>query len=387
MKYVIMIGDGMAGEALPDLKNQTTLEAANTPAMDYLASIGTFGLTCNVPKGMPPGSDVATMSILGYDPAANYPGRAPLEAMAMGVELDEEDVAFRCNLVTIHHHIMESFTAHHISNNESRFIISTLNEELGSDAITFYPGVSYRNLCVIKNGPFELDCTPPHDISDQAVDDYLPKGDRAKEIIELMNKSREIIQDIETKATQIWLWGQGFKPDIKPLTSEYNFSGSVITAVDLLKGIGVAAGLTPIHVEGATGFVDTNYKGKLDAAINELSTKDMVLIHLEAPDESGHLGDYKLKIQAIEDFDKLIVKPLFEELKEYEEYKLIVLPDHPTPIRLKTHTDDPVPFVYIDSKNTNKPAQLKFNEKDAKTTGVLFEKGHKLIRQLFFEDY
>lgn len=374
----------MAGEPLEVLNGKTTMEAANTPNMDYLASIGEIGTTSNVPKGMPPGSDVATMSIMGYNPATEYTGRAPLEALAMRIPLADTDIVYRCNMVSIKHNVMEDFTAHHIETVKSHQIIEALNKELSTDSIRFYPGVSYRHALVIKNGPLKLDCTPPHDITDREITRFLPKGEGAEIINELMEKSKSIVAKHNTAATQIWLWGQGTKPKFAPLTEKYHLTGYVITAVDLLKGIGLASGLEPVDVPGATGFVDTNYQGKVDAAKEGLAKGDFVVIHLEAADESGHMGDYKLKIQSIEDFDEKVVGPLYEEIQKYDDFKILILPDHPTPIRIKTHSSDPVPFIFLNRKYLHEPIPRAFCEKEAAKSHLHFEEGYTMLDTLFF---
>lgn len=383
MKYLILIGDGMAGYPLKELKGKTTLETARTPNIDKLLAKGTIGLVQNVPEGMTPGSDVASMSIFGYDPTVTYPGRAPLEAAAMGLKLGKNDVAFRCNLVTIEKEIMKDFTAGHITTLQAKKIIQKIQKKLGGKKVTFYPGISYRHLCVIKNGPLDDECTPPHDITGKNICAYLPHGEQSTMLNELMMASRHVLAQEKTKATQIWLWGQGKAPKLKSLSKKYKIKGSVITAVDLVRGIGIYAGLKPVIVKGATGFVDTNYAGKVKAGLNVLKKDDFLLVHVEAPDECGHMGNTKLKIKAIEDFDQKIVGPIVQGLrKKNEKFRILVLPDHPTPIALKTHSGEPVPFVFYDSTQEKKSTEKKYCEKTAKKSGKYLNKGSELMERL-----
>lgn len=383
MKYIILIGDGMAGYPLEMLKGQTTLEAARTPTIDWLLSHGLTGLVQNVPKGMQPGSDVASMSIFGYDPRKHYPGRAPLEAAAQGLTLKKSEVAFRCNLVTIKDGIMKDFTANHIATPTAQKLIQKIQKVLDKKNVHFYPGVSYRHLTVIDKGPLKARCTAPHDITGKPVASYLPKGPGSELLRELMEASKPILAKEKTAATQIWLWGQGKAPVLKKLTERFKLKGSVITAVDLLKGIGKYAGLKPIAVKGATGFIDTNYAGKVSAGLKALEKEDLLILHIEAPDECGHMGNAKLKIKAIEDFDAKVVRPIVTGLqKRKEAFRVMILPDHPTPVALKTHSGEPVPFVFYDSVYERAGLHGTYCEKTAKSSGIFIPQGHTLVEKL-----
>jgi 2,3-bisphosphoglycerate-independent phosphoglycerate mutase len=374
MKYVILVGDGMADRPLRKLKGRTPLEAANIPNMNWIAKNGTCGLVKTVPKGLIPGSDVANLSIFGYDPRKCYSGRGPFEALNRGIKLDRDDVVFRCNLVRIEDGKMADFSAGHISNAEARKVIKLLNRELGNDKIKFYPGVSYRHLVVINGGPGEAKCTPPHDITGRPINKYLPKGKGADTLNILMSDSFEILSSKGGKANMIWLWGQGKTPKMK----KFPLKGSVITAVDLIKGIGKAIGLDAINVPGATGYLDTNYSGKARYALASLKNKDFVFVHVESPDESGHEGNLKHKMKAIEDFDKYVVGPVLKGLSKYKDFKLMVLPDHPTPVSLMTHSGEAVPFAIYSSKKNVRGAEA-FNEKSISRSKLRIEAGHKLM--------
>ena len=388
MKYVILVGDGMADLPLPELNGKTPLEAAKTPNMDQIAKEGIAGWVKNIPSGMQPGSDVASLSVFGYDPTKDYTGRAPLEAASMGVELDKDEVAFRCNFVTIENGVMRDFTAGHISSEEAKELISFLEGELGSREINFHSGVSYRNLVVIKNGPEGAECIAPHDITDKKIENYLPKGDGTELLNSLMEKSIKLlanhpvnqkrIAQNKRPASMIWLWGQGKAPKVQTLFDRYKLVGSVIAAVDLIKGIGVYAGLDVINVPGVTGYIDTNYQGKAEYALKSLKNKDFVFVHVEAPDEAGHEGDLAKKIKAIEDFDRLTVGTILVGIKKFKEFKILVLPDHPTPISLKTHTSDPVPFAMFGT-GIEADQVTAFNEKAVSHSKLKLERGYELI--------
>lgn len=396
MKYIILQGDGMADYPLDDLEGKTPLEAAATPNMDWLASRGILGLAHTIPPGFPPGSDVGNMSILGYDPTVYHTGRSPLEAASMGVSLGEKDIAFRCNLVTLRGEgdeaVMEDFTAGHISSGEAAEIIPDLNRRLGGNGVEFYSGVSYRHLMVWREGRESMETTPPHDISDKKVAGYLPQGKGAETLLKLMEGSKEILaghsvnrkraQNGERSATSIWLWGQGRAPRMPSLKERFGISGAVISAVDIVNGLGVYAGLDRVRVPGITGFFDTNYKGKGEYGVRALEEKDFVFIHVEAPDEAGHMGDVAKKIQAIEDFDQKVVGTVLQGMERWREWRLLLMPDHPTPITLKTHVSDPVPFVLFTSGRQEQGKRLKYNESDAKKTGIVVKKGHTLIEGL-----
>ena len=391
MKYIILLGDGMPDYPIKELGDKTPLEYAKTPNMDFIAKNGTVGCVKTIPDGFPPGSDVSNLSILGYDPAKYYTGRAPLEAASIGVKLSPTDVAFRCNLVTLKptdsELIMEDFSAGHISTEEAKELINVLDKKLGTDDIKFYSGVSYRHLMVWKNGSSNLKLTPPHDISGKNTKSYIPQGDRADVLIRLMNDSQMFLSSQKINqnrknngknpANSIWLWGHGKAPTMPTLKERFNLTGSIIAAVDLMKGIGIYAGLTPVNVPGATGYIDTNYEGKADYALNELKEKDFVYLHVEAPDEAAHSGSLKNKIKAIEDFDKRVVGRILEGIKKFKEYRIMVVSDHPSPISIKTHSAERVPFAIYPAKGGN--GASNFNEKIVSNPSVKFEKGHELI--------
>jgi len=385
MKYIILLGDGMSDYPIDELGGRTPLQAAKTPNMDYLAAHGSVGLAKTVPAGLPPGSDVANLSVFGYNPVECYTGRAPLEAASIGVKLTGGDVAFRCNLVTLSEKkgafIMKDYSAGHISTEEASLIIKTLDDEFSALGARFYTGKSYRHLMVWKGGIEGISTTPPHDISDKEVGPYLPKGKGAELLISLIEKSRIILKDHpvnhrreregKNTADSIWLWGQGRAPSMPTFSERFNLSGAMISAVDLMNGIGVYAGLKVIKVPGATGYLDTNYEGKVEYALNALEKMDIVCVHVEAPDEAGHQGLLKEKIKAIEDFDSRVVGRLLKGMKRFREYRMLVISDHPTPVALKTHTAAPVPYVIYSGEIEGRA--LNFSEKDAKKTGVFFE--------------
>ncbi len=353
MKLVVLLGDGMADLPLVQLQGKTPLQAAKKPNMDRLARRGRSGLAQTVPEGFPPGSDVANLSVMGYSPSQHYSGRAPLEAAAMGVVLGKTDIAFRCNFVTIEGGIMQDYSAGHITTKEGRELIEALQPLMPERRL--YPGVSYRNLLVLQAGAKAI-CTPPHDISDQPVAGHLPSGPDAELLIQLMQAAQSVLAGHPVNmrriaagkrpANAIWLWGQGPAPTMPSFTEKYGLKGAMISAVDLLKGIGRYAGLEVIDVAGATGNIDTNYEGKVQAALQALKRLDFVYLHVEAPDEMGHEGNTELKVKAIELFDERVVGPVVEGLeKSGEDWRVLLLPDHATPISIKTHSRDPVPFT------------------------------------------
>ncbi|MFA6687846.1 MAG: cofactor-independent phosphoglycerate mutase [Desulfuromonas sp.] len=398
MKYIVLLGDGMADEPMDELDGKTVLEYAKTPHMDTLAGVSEVGLAHTVPQGFSPGSDVANLSVFGYDPATCYSGRSPLEAASMGVELGPDDVAFRLNLVDIVHNYgklyMHDFTAGHISTPEARALIMTLQEELGEDGIEFYPGVSYRHLMVWRNGKHLMKCTPPHDIIDQSIEDKMPKGEGAEILINLTTSAQMILsnhpvnekrmQEGKSIANSIWLWGQGKAPKMETYREKFSIDGSVVSAVDLIKGIGIYAGLDAIAVPGATGYVDTNYAGKVEAALQALQVKDFVYLHVEAPDEAGHSGNVAEKIKAIELFDEKIVGALLKQIADLGAYRILVMPDHPTPLHLRTHSMDPVPYILHDSAGayTNSTPVTAYSEKAAHASGVVCKAAHMLVPRL-----
>lgn len=383
MKYIVLLGDGMSDEPVAELGGKTPLEVAKTPNMDQLARTGIVGLAETVPRGFHPGSDVANLSVFGYDPATCYSGRSPLEAASMGVELGPNDVAFRLNLVWLEAHYgklyMGDFSAGHIGTEEAGELIAELQRHLGDDQFTFYPGISYRHLLVWKNGPDQLSFTPPHDIATHSVEDYLPQGDGADVLLDLTNSAQMLLNNHpvnqrrvargELPANSIWLWGHGRKPVMETYQQRYGVSGAVISAVDLIKGIGVNAGLDVIEVPGATGYLDTNYRGKADYAIESLKQADFVYVHVEAPDEAAHGGLLKEKIQAIEDFDREVVGTFVNRLAEIGDCRILVLPDHPTPVEKRTHTSDPVPYLLFDSRRILESGAEAYTEAEAKRCG------------------
>ncbi|OGW33369.1 MAG: cofactor-independent phosphoglycerate mutase [Nitrospirae bacterium GWC2_42_7] len=396
MKYVVIIGDGMADHPIRELKGLTPLQSAFTPNMDRLAAGSILGMVRTIPKGMPPGSDVANLSILGYDPAKFYSGRAPLEAASIGVSLKKDDAVYRCNLVTLKYNrvktraLMEDHSSGHISTKEADVLIKDINKNLGTDKIKFYTGVSYRHLMIWSKGITELECVPPHDILGKDIADYQPVGNGDDLLRQLMIDSVDILENhpINKKrikqgknpANSIWLWGQGRRPKIPTFKEKYSLKGSLVSAVDLTKGLGIYAGFEILKVPGITGYLDTNYKGKADAALKSLKKVDLVYVHVEAPDEAGHSGKYKDKVKAIEDFDKLVVGTIIKGMKNFEEYKILLMPDHATPIEIRTHTDEPIPFVIFDSKKKRVNANAGFNEDILKRKNlVVFEKGYKLM--------
>lgn len=404
MKYVILIGDGMSDNPIASLGGSTPLEAAATPNLDLLAGAGRFGLFASVPPGFQPGSDVANLSILGYAPAKYFTGRAPLEAASIGVKLAPADVAFRCNLVTLAEKngatIMDDYSSGHISTEEAAGIVKTLDDDLSTEGVRFYPGTSYRHLMVWENAPTgakDVKTTPPHDISDKPVDGHLPdgpSGSGADKLNSLMEASKDILKGHHVNrarteagkkpASSIWLWGQGVKPDMPTFKERFGVGGSIISAVDLMKGIGIYAGLEVLNVPGATGYIDTNYRGKAEYALSSLEKEDFVCVHVEAPDEAGHQGSLKDKLTAIEDFDREIVGRILEGLKKFEEYTVLVLNDHPTPVELKTHTSDPVPFALCTSEDIARgKGKASFSEKTAEKTGLLVDDCKSFMEEFF----
>lgn len=396
MKYIVLLGDGMSDEKMPQLGDKTPLQVAKTPHMDYMAKRGKLGLARTVPPGLPPGSDVANLSVFGYDPLSCYTGRSPLEAASMGVELGSGDVAFRVNLVTLKPTgttlVMQDYSAGHISTEEARELIDELQRQLGDDEFQFFPGIGYRHLLVWRNGKDQLTSTPPHDITGRSILDYFPKGDGADKLICLMNSSQMVMsshpvnkkrgEEGKTPANSIWLWGHGRSPRMETYRERFGLSGAVISAVDLIRGIGIYAGLDIIKVPGATGYIDTNYSGKAEAALAALQTHDYVYLHVEAPDEAGHGGNLEHKLKAIEDFDALVVGPVLEGIRQFGEYRILCTPDHPTPLRLMTHTSDPVPFILYGGEERENPAVGGYDEDEAHKTGLVLEDGFRLMEMM-----
>lgn len=391
MKYIVLVPDGMADEPLEQLAGKTPLEVAATPHMDHVVQNGLLARARTIPSHLAPASDVANLSILGYDPSKYYSGRAPLEAAYMGVDLAEDELAFRCNFVTVSEEKMADYSAGHISSREAALLIGELDHALGGSGTRFYPGVSYRHLVVLKGGAIaDLDsviCVPPHDILNQPIKKYWPKGDGSQILIDLMEKSRGVLAaheinkvrvDLkENPANMIWLWGQGRKPAMPLFKEKFGLSGAVISAVDLIKGIGKIIGLDVINVEGATGYYDTNYSGKARAALEALQTRDFVFVHVEATDEAGHNGDLRMKIMTIERFDKMIVGPILEEFEGRDDFRLLIMPDHATPVNLRKHTADEI-CVAMMGHGIAKNGFRAFSESEAKKSDVFFE-GHQLM--------
>ncbi len=396
MKYIVLLGDGMSDEKMDQLGGKTPLQVANTPNMDYMAKRGRLGLARTVPEGLPPGSDVANLSVFGYDPRSCYTGRSPLEAASMGVELGSEDVAFRINLVNLEARggrlLMKDYSAGHISTAEGRELVEALQVQLGCDEFQFYPGISYRHLLVWRGGSEQITATPPHDITGAPILEFLPQGEGADKLIALMNSSqllfhnhpqfRRRVDAGKIPANSIWLWGQGKAPSMQSYQEKFALSGAVISAVDLIRGIGVYAGLDIVKVEGATGYIDTNYKGKADAALKSLEKSDFVYLHVEAPDEASHIGNLEHKLKAIEDFDALIVGPVMEGVKKYGDYRILCTPDHPTPLARMTHTSDPVPFIIFGGEDIVQGGVAGYDEESANKTGFVVEEGFRLMEIL-----
>lgn len=383
MKYLIILGDGMADEPIASLGNKTPLQVANIPTIDNLAKLGKCGLLHTVPKGSYPGSEIANLAVLGYDPRKVFEGRGSLEAASMGINIKEGEMAMRCNLICVENKKIKNHSAGHISNEEANELIQFLNRELGNDKIKFYPGVSYRHLLIIKDGLKNITCTPPHDVPGTPVKDVMIKAEteEAKETADLLNdlilRSQKILQkhpinlkrieEGKDPANSIWPWSPGYRPRMETVLETFDFrNGAVISAVDLIKGIGIYAGLKPIEVEGATGLYNTNYEGKAQATIDALKESDFVFLHIEASDEAGHEGDAELKVKTIEYLENRIVKPIFEEVKTWKEPVTIgILPDHPTSCNTKTHTSEPVPFIiYRPGKDPDKVTE--YNEYSVK---------------------
>ncbi|MCI6771000.1 MAG: cofactor-independent phosphoglycerate mutase [Oscillospiraceae bacterium] len=396
MKYVVVLCDGMADYPVPALGGKTPMMCAKKPNIDRLAKTAEVGLVRTVAEGLKPGSDVANMSVMGFDPKKYYTGRSPLEAVSIGVKLSDDDVTLRCNLVTLSDEqayedkTMVDYSAGDISTAESREIIKSVQEFFGNEIYTYYGGVSYRHCLVVHGGTTELgSMTPPHDISGRVVGEYLSKSENAAPLIDMMKRSYDFLMKHpvniermkrgEKPANSIWLWGEGKKPGLPLFEDLFGKTGAVISAVDLLKGIAICSGMSTPEVEGATGYIDTNFEGKAEAAVKELqSGKDMVYIHLEAPDECGHRNEPENKVRSIELIDQRVLPIVLEELEKYDDYKVMILPDHPTPIVTKTHAADPVPYL-IYQKSKPQTGVDTINEETAKVTGVFVDDGPSLM--------
>jgi 2,3-bisphosphoglycerate-independent phosphoglycerate mutase len=399
MKYVIIHGDGMADWPCDELGGKTPLEAARKPNMDLLATRGTLGLVATIPDGMPSGSDVGTMTMMGYDPRRYHTGRAPIEAASQGIAMGPGDVVFRMNLVSLAAGpdgamLMKDFTAGHISSEESSRIVADINRELGGNAIEFKNGVSYRHLMLWHGGARAAQLTPPHDITGKPVAPHLPAGEGAERLRDLMERASAILREHpvnrarrekgQPEANAIWFWGQGTRPAVPTLKERFGIEGAVISAVDLVNGIGRLAGLEPIKVPGATGFLDTDYAAKARYGLDALGRRDILLLHIEAPDEAGHMGRADLKTEAIERIDELILGPMIAGLAAMDEFAILLQPDHATPSKLKTHSPEPVPFALMTSKayaRQSAPAR-RYTEAVGKATGIAVTDGYRLIESL-----
>ena len=403
MKYIVILGDGMADRPLKELRGKTPLQKAKTPNMDRLARQGIIGTVRTVPEGFHPGSDIANLNILGYNPSEYYSGRAPLEAASMGIKLGKDDVAYRCNLVTLKFNknrksaVMEDYSSDHIATDEARELIHEMNKAVGTETIRFYPGMSYRHIMVWSGGESNNECIPPHDITGKDIIDYLPIGKGEDVLRRLMLSSTDIlskhpinrqrIKQGKNPANSIWLWGQGKKVDLPSYKKKYSVQGALVSAVDLIKGIGICAGFKILKVPGITGYLDTNYVGKAEAALKALKKNDFAFIHVEAPDEAGHSGNSRNKIKAIEDFDAFVVGTVLKGMKSFDEYRILLLPDHATPIEVRTHTDEPVPFVIYDSRKKQKYKDISFDETiTMKKSRLVFEKGYTLMDYFIKEE-
>jgi 2,3-bisphosphoglycerate-independent phosphoglycerate mutase len=391
MRYAVLIGDGMADYPLKELGGRTPLEVAGTPNMDEIARQGHLGSVRNIPPGMPPGSDVAVLSIMGYDPRRYYTGRGPLEAAKLGVEISPQEVAFRCNLVTVDDGRLIDYSSGHISSAEAAELIGFLQRELGTESVRFHPGVSYRHICVIKDlALMHVGCTPPHDVIGQPIEKNTPACREAEPLRDLMARSHRLLDDHEVNrararrgekpANMIWLWGQGGTPQIPSFRERFGVGGGVISAVDLVKGVAGLIGLDIIEVPGATGYYDTDYAAKGSYAVKCLEQQDFVLVHVEAPDEAGHNADLDEKIKAIESFDQHVVGPVMRKYGGQPGFRALVLPDHPTPIHLRTHTGEPVPFAWC-GPGLSRGRASAFCEREAAVSDLSIEHGYQLMER------
>lgn len=399
MKYLIILGDGMADEPIAKLGNKTILQAANIPTMDMLAKKGKNGLLVTVPDGFHPGSEIANLTVMGYDVAKVFEGRGSLEAASIGVEIEPGEMAMRCNIICVENGKIKNHSAGHISNEEAYELVDFLEKELGSDVVSFHKGISYRHLLKVKGGNKHVSCTPPHDVPGTPYADVMVKADckEAEETANLLNdlilRSQKLLENhpinIKRKAegkdpaNSIWPWSAGYKPQMKTLSETYGLKrGAVISAVDLIKGIGVYAGLKPIEVEGATGLYDTNYEGKVKATIDALRENDFVYLHIEASDEAGHEGNVDLKLKTVEYLENRVVKPIFEEVSKWDEpVAIAILPDHPTPCRIKTHVADAVPFLIYKPDGEADAVEL-YDEDSAKKGSLGTLTGDEFMRAL-----
>ena len=400
MKYIVILGDGMAGYPLPERDNKTCLQLAHKPYIDALARKSTLGLMRTVPTGFAPGSDVANLSVLGYDPALYYTGRSPLEAASIGIPLKDTDVTLRCNLVTLSEEepfaqkTMLDYSAGEISTQEAKELIAALKKQFDSPRFTLHAGISYRHCLVENGGRTGRTLTPPHDISDRKISPYLPAGEGSEALLDMMVRSWDILKDHpvnqkrraqgKNPANAVWFWGEGTKPALPAFEALYQKRGGVISAVDLVKGIGIGAGMRVIEVPGATGNYDTNFAGKAEAALEALlGGLDLVYIHMEAPDECGHQGDIAHKVYSIEQIDEKVVARLIEGLRAAgEQFRMLICPDHPTPIALRTHVSDPIPYLLYDSAAERGCGAAAYDEDSAAGTGIFVERGCDLMKKL-----
>ncbi len=396
MKYLLLLADGMADYKYDTLGGKTVLQYAHTPNMDKLAPFSLLGMARTVPEGYPPGSDVANLAVMGYDPRCYYTGRSPLEAVSLGVAMGDQDLSLRCNLVTLSDEenyadkTMLDYSAGEISSAEAAQLIATVSKALGTEEMGFYAGISYRHLLLWKNALGKsMQLTPPHDISDRKIGDYLPQGSDSQILLQLMQASQALLANHPVNlarieqglrpANSIWLWGEGSRPAMDSFAAKYGLQGSVVCAVDLVKGLGICAGLTPVKVEGATGAIKTNFAGKARAALDELKNgQDFVYLHIESPDEAGHQGDMEAKIRAIEQIDQHVLGLILNEMDDFDDLRLLIMPDHPTPIAIKTHSADPVPFLLYDKNHPRTSSARAFSEITA-GEGVYFEDGFTLM--------
>ncbi len=400
MKTIVLVCDGMGDYPIEQLGGRTPLEAARTPFMDRIAREGKVGLARTIPPGFVPASDVGNLAILGYDPHQFYSGRGPLEAANMGVELGEGDVVFRCNLVTVDGDTLLDYSAGHISSEEASALIQHVGKALGSRTLRFYPGIQYRHLAVFREPGLgeellKTACHPPHDIMGWKISEHWPKGPAAEPLIDLMKSSHPILTSHEVNQVRIdlkenpgnmiWLWGQGKKLHLPTFKERWNLTGSVISAVDLVKGAGRLAGLDVLKVPGATGYYDTNYLGKAEAALKTLKSHDFVFVHVEAADEAGHNGDLRQKIAAIENFDRLVVGTILKEFEDRKNVRILVIPDHLTPVEKRTHVADPVPFA-ICGKGISSNSVDSFGESQAKASGFMVENAYEILPRLLTEE-
>ncbi len=404
MKYLVILTDGAADRPYDEIGGKTALEAAVMECADDLAAHGEVGTVKTVPDGMAPGSDVANLSVMGYAPEKYHTGRSPLEAVSMGIDMLPTDVAFRCNLITVEGDgpyeelTIRDHSAGDISNEEAAELIRFVNDHLGTDRIQFYPGVSYRHAMIVKDGSTDYDLTPPHDVLEQKVGPNLPKGGDAGFIEEMMRKSYDLLKDHPVNAARrekglnpantIWIWGQGRKPSLTSFREKFGVDGAVISAVDLIKGIAVCSGMEAVDVEGATGTIKTNFDGKANAAIRAFRNgKDFVYIHLEAPDECSHQGSMAEKIESLELIDRKVTKPLIDYLNSTgEDYRVLILPDHPTPVSIRTHSGEPVPYVLYDSRKDSGKRENRYSEASGRSGEKHFTDGYKLTEYFFGKD-